>query len=633
MLHSYGQFMIVDGELRSIGSELEVLRACMVVAEATSAADIAATHPLHRRSAANLVHYTEFRRHDVRALQVRLSLLGLSSLGRSEPSVLAAVEGLLAVVAGLRGRAPSKPAAQISLEEGQGLLVRNANRLLGPAPSGRQTRIMVTMPSGAADDEGLVGALIGRGMDVARVNCAHDDGATWARMVALVRAGMNADGRPCMVAMDLAGPKLRTGPLQPGPRVVKVRPLRDEQGRVIDAARVRLMVSARVDRSLADDRDASIIDVPVDDADWLRHRRCGDRIRLHDSRGAHRTWTVVEVGSGWCVATVEHTTYVMTGIELTCRGKRPGIAVVGNLAQVETAHRVRHGDRLYLTRAMEPAAATRAGSDHFIGCSLGEAFQRARRGDRVLLDDGKIGGVVESVTSDEIAVTVTDVRPGGANLRAGKGINLPDTDLRLAALTPKDLEDLEFVVGSADIVSLSFVRRPSDVSRLQHELRRLDAVDLGIVLKIENKIAFENLPGLLLQAMRSAKVGVMIARGDLAVEIGFERLSEVQEEILWACEAAHVPVIWATQVLDTLARTGYPSRSEITDAAMSARAECVMLNKGSFIVDAVGVLDSILTRMDGHHDKKRSLLRRLHAWEPSVQEPIGTSETTVAPSG
>jgi len=139
---------------------------------------------------------------------------------------------------------------------------------------------------------------------------------------------------------------------------------------------------------------------------------------------------------------------------------------------------------------------------------------------------------------------------------------------------------------------------------------------------IENTVAFENLPELLLQAMRSAQVGVMIARGDLAVEIGFERLSEVQEEIMWVCEAAHVPVIWATQVLDTLARTGYPSRAEITDAAMSARAECVMLNKGPFIADALGMLDSILTRMRGHHDKKRSLLRRLHAWEPAVLEPI-----------
>ena len=103
----------------------------------------------------------------------------------------------------------------------------------------------------------------------------------------------------------------------------------------------------------------------------------------------------------------------------------------------------------------------------------------------------------------------------------------------------------------------------------------------------------------------------MIARGDLAVEVGFERLAEVQEEIMWACEAAHVPVIWATQVLDTLARTGQPSRAEITDAAMAERAECVMLNKGPHISEAISALDSILVRMQDHQDKKRSLLRRL----------------------
>jgi pyruvate kinase len=84
---------------------------------------------------------------------------------------------------------------------------------------------------------------------------------------------------------------------------------------------------------------------------------------------------------------------------------------------------------------------------------------------------------------------------------------------------------------------------------------------------------------------------------------------------MWACEAAHVPVIWATQVLDSLARVGQASRAEVTDAAMSERAECVMLNKGPYISEAIGALDSILTRMHLHQDKKRSLLRRLRAWD------------------
>ena len=103
----------------------------------------------------------------------------------------------------------------------------------------------------------------------------------------------------------------------------------------------------------------------------------------------------------------------------------------------------------------------------------------------------------------------------------------------------------------------------------------------------------------------------MIARGDLAIECGYERLAEVQEEILWICEAAHVPVIWATQVLENLAKSGQPSRAEITDAAMGERAECVMLNKGPHILEAVDVLDDILRRMQAHQTKKQAMLREL----------------------
>ena len=104
---------------------------------------------------------------------------------------------------------------------------------------------------------------------------------------------------------------------------------------------------------------------------------------------------------------------------------------------------------------------------------------------------------------------------------------------------------------------------------------------------------------------------MMIARGDLAVECGYERLAEVQEEILWLAEAAHMPTIWATQVLEGLTKNGVPSRAEVTDAAMGGRSECVMLNKGPHMVEALRALDNILMRMQAHQAKKRSLMRRL----------------------
>jgi pyruvate kinase len=235
-----------------------------------------------------------------------------------------------------------------------------------------------------------------------------------------------------------------------------------------------------------------------------------------------------------------------------------------------------------------------------------------RPGERVWFDDGRIGGVIRHVQRDEVHVEITIAHERGEKLAADKGINLPDSKLELDALTVKDLEDLHFVARHADMVGLSFVRRVSDIGQLHDHLVRLDATELGIVLKIENRTAFEHLPDLLLAGMRGPRLGVMIARGDLAVEMGWERLAEVQEEILWLAEAAHVPVIWATQVLETLTKTGQPSRAEITDAAMGERAECVMLNKGPHILEAIEALDDILSRMQAHQHKKRSMLRRLH---------------------
>ena len=118
-----------------------------------------------------------------------------------------------------------------------------------------------------------------------------------------------------------------------------------------------------------------------------------------------------------------------------------------------------------------------------------------------------------------------------------------------------------------------------------------------------------DLPAILLEAMRQPLFGVMIARGDLAVEIGFERLSEIQEEILWLAEAAHAPVIWATQVLETLNKSGIATRAEITDASFAVRAECVLLNKGQHILEVIDTLSYILARSGGHHEKKRYRMR------------------------
>jgi pyruvate kinase len=210
-------------------------------------------------------------------------------------------------------------------------------------------------------------------------------------------------------------------------------------------------------------------------------------------------------------------------------------------------------------------------------------------------------------------------------------LNFPGTDLHIPSLTEKDLTDLDFIVCHADLVGYSFVQRPEDVSVLLGELdarrARFDRkTKLGIVAKIETASAVRSLPEIIVRAAGRGPFGVMIARGDLAVEVGYLRVAELQEEILWLCEAAHIPVIWATQVLETLAKKGVPTRAEITDAAMAEGAECVMLNKGPFILEAVRVLDSVLKRMAGHHRKKTATLRALHSWDHlSPPDPSGSA--------
>lgn len=249
-------------------------------------------------------------------------------------------------------------------------------------------------------------------------------------------------------------------------------------------------------------------------------------------------------------------------------------------------------------------------------CSLTAIFDQIKVGEQVWIDDGKLGATVEMLEKDSMTLLVTQAGVKGEKLKVDKGINFPDTDLRLPALTEQDIVDLDFVAQHADIVNYSFVQDAADMRRLQKELaaRMEHPEKIAIVAKIETQRAIKRLPEIIVQAAGRQPLAVMIARGDLAVEIGYQRLAEMQEQILWLCEAAHVPVIWATQVLENLVKKGRPSRAEMTDAAMAERSECVMLNKGPYIREAVTILDDVLRRMEAHQSKKTSRLRALKSW-------------------
>ncbi len=447
-------------------------------------------------SALNLAHYIALRRHELRELQLELMPWGLSSLGRCEAHVVESVDAVLATTARLAGSTepPAWPAPD-AYYRGHERLREETELALGPTPPNRQVRIMVTLASQAASDYEFVRELVSRGMDVARINCAHDEADAWESMSKHVRRAAVEVGRECRVCMDISGPRSRTG----------------------------------------------WVFVPEPDA----RLRVGDRMLMRFG---------------------------------------PPVSPEESPVQFE--------------------------------CTLREAAEQVEPGDGVWIDEGKIGAAVEQRTEAGALLRVVHAREKGERLKSDKGLNFPDTDLRLDALTAKDLRDLDVAATSADMVGYSFVQRPDDVELLQRKLAdRLDAPErFPIVAKIETALAIRNLPELIIQAAGRQPLAVMIARGDLAAEVGPRRLAEIQEELLWLCEAAHVPVIWATQVLDNFVHKGTHARGEITDAAMAERAECVMLNKGPYAADAVALLDDVLGRMEGHQFKKASRMRALHTW-------------------
>ncbi|MDJ0760785.1 MAG: pyruvate kinase [Woeseiaceae bacterium] len=599
---------IIDRVDRQLG---DILERCAAMESAYSD-QIEAVHPKNRESARNLVHYLALRSSDMHALQQNLSTIGLASLDRAERNVMASLLTLRDTLEQLRtGTSVNNEPVEIPLRDAHAVAQKQA--ILGDTPDERVVSIMVTLPAEAAVQPELVRDMLIAGMGVARINCGRDDQATWSAMIQNTRKASEETGIPCRVIMDLAGPKIRTGPLKPGPKVVHIRPRRDALGRTVSPRRIRLIP----DDTVWQGTKALVLPVP---GECIQLAGIGDEIRFRDTRGRKRTLEVVAKDDKGLVVECYKGAFIATGTKLRLDREQEGEKLkyrVGELPSTEQPILLRPGDTLLLDKdpipgqpAIEDADGDIVEPAH-ISCRQPEVFDLVSPGERILLNDGKISGVIDSVDDTSLAMTVTKAKPTGSRLRGDRGINFPDSDIRIPPLTSTDEENLEFVVKYADAVSQSFIKRPRDVIQLQAALAAMNAGDLGLIMKIETKKGFKNLPKLLLTAMRSYPVGVMIARGDLAVEAGWERLAELQEQILWLCEAARVPVIWATQVLERTTKTGQPSRAEISDAALSQRADCVMLNKGPHVLSAIRMLDDILRRMQGHRYKNTLRMRKL----------------------
>jgi pyruvate kinase len=445
-------------------------------------------------SGKNLANYLALRKHDLRVLQKELSPLGLSSLGRLESKVLPALDAVIASLAKISQSPKSKkyqhPAKEI-IQLGNKLLKKRCNHIFGKSTS--QTRIMVTLSGETAVQPEFIENLVARGMNVARINCAHDDREIWKLMIQHVREASRRAGSVCRIMMDLAGPK------------------------------------ARITK----------ISFPVNQ----KRIFSGDTIRI---------------------------------TEIPDSGSESEITIQINISQI---------------------------------------FKKLGKGQEVWIDDGKIGATVEVVTGHSCTLEVFHAGPKGTKLTCEKGINFPGIDIG-NALSDSDIENIDFITEYADLIGYSFIQKAEDLDILDFELskRSAQAIRLPVVAKIETELAVQNLPEIIVKAAGRRPLAIMIARGDLAVEIGYERLAEIQEEIMWLAEAAHIPVIWATQVLERLVKKGVRSRAEITDAAMSVRAECVMLNKGAYVLEAIEILRDLYKRMHQHQEKKSPQLRALKSW-------------------
>lgn len=576
--------------------------------------EIEKVHPIYRKSALNLVHYLGFRSFDIDKLQDQLRDLGLPSLSNVEAHVMRSLLTISSILSHLLGNpVREKRKGIVSIKKSKKLLNRNTKLLFGYKSKKRRTRIMVTLPGSAGDDYLFVNHLMNLGMNSARINCAHDNPATWGKMISNIHQSSDKLSKNCKVMMDLGGPKLRTGSIKAGPKIIHIKPEKDVTGKVVNPAKIWI---APPDVPPPD--DSAKAHIPISE-EWFKYVKRGDTISLTDTRDKKVKFIIEgKKGNGrwgYCFTSA----YLSTGMDLKLfkPDKTEKLAhKVGELLPLEQYLNLKINDYLILhsdPKPGEPAQYDENGKllrKAHISCTLPEIFKDVKKGEPIFFDDGKIEGIIEEFNDDELLIKITYAKDTGGKLKADKGINLPESDLKVSGLTEKDKKDLEFVAVNADTVNFSFVNTEDDVQQLFDALSTYET-SVGIILKIETQKGFKNLPRILLRAMQTFPIGVMIARGDLAIETGWKNFASIQEEILRICEAAHIPDVWATQVLENLAKKGVPSRAEITDAAMSQRAECVMLNKGVYIEKAVKMLDKILRRMQRFQKKKETMLPKL----------------------
>lgn len=564
---------------------------------------IEAALPGQRRSALNLAHYIGLRKQDVRQLQLDLAGLGLSSLGRSEGHVcdtLLRLGGWLNLPdSGGRGHTGTD---ELDTNKAEVILHENTRALFGPRPVDRHVYVMVTAPEAEEVTREWADKVLRAGANILRINAAHESPEAWGRIVDVVRARAAALGKCVKVFLDLPGPKLRAEIRRTQAAVLHFPRRKDRQGKTIGPISV-WVVPRFLERP----------QVPIP-REWFGRLRAGDRLRIQDAGGRKRELVIRQASAEGARAECDRSLFITPGLAIEWRrGYRLlGRGRISAIPREPCDVLLNCDDRFILK---EIGQAKRAGRMPVLLCPEPGVLKQVKRGERVVLDDGRIVAVVESTGAEGTVCRVTAASKSPARLRSAKGLAFPDSHVSLSALGFQDDSAVKFALARADGVEVSFINSRRDVERIVKRLRAEASPGFGLVLKLETQAAIRNLPDILFAALRYRPTGLMIARGDLAVETSFERLARLQEDILGFGEACHLPVIWATQVLDRLARSGVPTRAEVTDAAMSMRAECVMLNKGPFVAEATRMLVKIIRDMEPRQYKKRTLFSTL------VEEP------------
>ncbi|CAA7056018.1 unnamed protein product [Microthlaspi erraticum] len=605
---------ITDQNVATVLDKLNALRSHLLASEKWNASRLHSCDSKYLECATNLIHYKALRSLDIEQLKSHLASLGLSSLDNNNLAVLSSLDAAInlltnspynskqnAVTESLSNAYTKKQKSKSAKKNDKERVLSYKELLLGKPREGRRTHIMVTVGKEATESETFITDILKAGASVIRINCAHGNPSVWGEIIKRVRRASQMLETPCRVLMDLAGPKLRTGTLKPGPCVMKVSPKKDAYGNVVSPALVWLSLTGTEPPAHLSP-DATVF---VQDRGFLAGLQIGDSVRFSDVRGKKKVLRISKefdvFSSTGFVAECFETAYIESETELCVKGKK-GRRLVGEVVDVppkESFVRLRAGDLLVITREGsfddERSVTTLTPGAHRITCPSGYLFDSVKPGETIGFDDGKVWGIIKGTSPSEVIVSITHAGAKGTKLGSEKSINIPQSDIRFKGLTSKDIRDLEYVGSHADMVGVSFIRDVNDITVLREELKKRKLSDLGVVLKIETESGFENLSLILLEAMKcSNPLGVMVARGDLAVECGWERLANIQEEIVATCKVARVPVILATQVLESLVKSGVPTRAEITDAANGKRVSCVMLNKGKNIVEAVSMLDTIL---------------------------------------